>query len=307
MARPRARLRDAELGSGPVAAGAKGSESSTWKPVAHGLPVVAGNVGGALDAVVHGETGLLVDPGDHVAVADAVSELLLDPGGPPSAARVRPAPALRLADDRRTGRGAAAPGRAARSEDLKADRNSSESVKVLYLNHTSQISGGERSLLSLLGGLPGESVRDRRLSRRAPGERGAGSRRSGRSIPGTDGSLKLHPWHTTRGVVDIARAAWAVRRLAPRLGADLIHANSIRAGLAACFAASIGRPPAVVHVRDCLPPGRISSLTLRAIGKRAAVVLAQLGLHGGELRSGPLTAVRASSTARSISSGSIPP
>jgi phosphatidyl-myo-inositol dimannoside synthase len=46
---------------------------------AHGLPVVAGNVAGALDAVVDGETGLLVDPTDPRAVADAVSELLLDP------------------------------------------------------------------------------------------------------------------------------------------------------------------------------------------------------------------------------------
>jgi phosphatidyl-myo-inositol dimannoside synthase len=45
---------------------------------AHGLPVVAGNVAGALDAVVDGETGVLVDPTDHVAVADAVADLLLD-------------------------------------------------------------------------------------------------------------------------------------------------------------------------------------------------------------------------------------
>ena len=44
----------------------------------HGLPVVAGNVGGALDAVVDGTTGLLVDPTDHVQVADAISRLLLD-------------------------------------------------------------------------------------------------------------------------------------------------------------------------------------------------------------------------------------
>ncbi|MGD0455988.1 MAG: glycosyltransferase family 4 protein, partial [Solirubrobacteraceae bacterium] len=36
---------------------------------AHGKPVVAGNVGGALDAVIDGETGLLVDPTDPVAVA----------------------------------------------------------------------------------------------------------------------------------------------------------------------------------------------------------------------------------------------
>jgi len=46
---------------------------------AHGLPVVAGNVGGALDAVVDGETGLLVDPEDPAAVAQAISGLLRDP------------------------------------------------------------------------------------------------------------------------------------------------------------------------------------------------------------------------------------
>jgi phosphatidylinositol alpha-1,6-mannosyltransferase len=45
---------------------------------ASGLPVVAGNVGGSLDAVVDGETGVLVDPTDHVAVANAVCDLLLD-------------------------------------------------------------------------------------------------------------------------------------------------------------------------------------------------------------------------------------
>ena len=45
---------------------------------AHGVPVVAGAVGGATDAVVHGETGLLVDPQDHVAVADALVALLRD-------------------------------------------------------------------------------------------------------------------------------------------------------------------------------------------------------------------------------------
>jgi phosphatidyl-myo-inositol dimannoside synthase len=44
----------------------------------HGLPVVGGRAGGALDAVVDGSTGLLVDPGDHVQVADAISRLLMD-------------------------------------------------------------------------------------------------------------------------------------------------------------------------------------------------------------------------------------
>lgn len=45
---------------------------------AHGCPVVAGAVGGALDAVEDGVTGLLVDPTDHRAVAAALVALLED-------------------------------------------------------------------------------------------------------------------------------------------------------------------------------------------------------------------------------------
>jgi len=44
----------------------------------YGKPVVAGNVAGALDSVADSETGLLVDPTDHVDVADAITRLLLD-------------------------------------------------------------------------------------------------------------------------------------------------------------------------------------------------------------------------------------
>jgi phosphatidylinositol alpha-1,6-mannosyltransferase len=46
---------------------------------AHGLPVVAGAVGGAMDAVLEDETGLLVDPEDHPAVALALVRLLTEP------------------------------------------------------------------------------------------------------------------------------------------------------------------------------------------------------------------------------------
>jgi phosphatidylinositol alpha-1,6-mannosyltransferase len=45
---------------------------------ARGKPVVAGNVGGALDAVIDGQTGLLVDPTNPAAVAEAIVTLLLD-------------------------------------------------------------------------------------------------------------------------------------------------------------------------------------------------------------------------------------
>jgi phosphatidyl-myo-inositol dimannoside synthase len=44
-----------------------------------GVPSVAGDAGGARDAVADGETGLLVDPTSHLAVAGAITGLLEDP------------------------------------------------------------------------------------------------------------------------------------------------------------------------------------------------------------------------------------
>ncbi len=47
---------------------------------AAGVPQVAGESGGAAEAVAHGETGLVVaDPTDHLAVADAFDRLLSEP------------------------------------------------------------------------------------------------------------------------------------------------------------------------------------------------------------------------------------
>jgi len=44
-----------------------------------GLPVVATNIGGSLDQVVEGVTGLLVPPADPAALADGIARLMADP------------------------------------------------------------------------------------------------------------------------------------------------------------------------------------------------------------------------------------
>jgi len=62
----------------PPGAGGEGFGIVYTEAAAHGLPVVAGAVAGARDAVVHGETGLLVDPTDPAAVADALTRVLRD-------------------------------------------------------------------------------------------------------------------------------------------------------------------------------------------------------------------------------------
>lgn len=62
----------------PGGVGGEGFGIVYLEAAARGLPVVAGAVGGTLDAVLDGETGLLVDPEDVDAVAQAISGLLLD-------------------------------------------------------------------------------------------------------------------------------------------------------------------------------------------------------------------------------------
>jgi phosphatidylinositol alpha-1,6-mannosyltransferase len=63
----------------PVRGGGEGFGIVYLEAGARGLPVVAGNVGGALDAVVDGETGVLIDPTNPTAVAAAAVDLLRSP------------------------------------------------------------------------------------------------------------------------------------------------------------------------------------------------------------------------------------
>jgi glycosyltransferase involved in cell wall biosynthesis len=147
-------------------------------------------------------------------------------------------------------------------------------MRVLFLNHTSRVSGAERSMLTLLAGLPDE-VSSAMACPAGPlaesvGELGVPVL----AVPEVSGSLRLHPWHTARALIDIGQTAVALRRHARNVQADVVHANSIRAGVAAVLASRLGGPPAVVHVHDRLPPGPASSLVLRTIASGAGAVLA---------------------------------
>ena len=175
---------------------------------AHGVPVVAGAVGGALDAVADGATGLLVDPDDDGAVAAALLELLEDPAAAPRSAPPGSA-------GRRNSPGAGSG--AGRNADRRTGRGGGGPVRVLYVNHTARVSGGEVSLLGLLEALPygidaAVACPPGELSERL---RGAGVEVIG--IRGTDGSLRLHPLRTPRALAEMASAGLGVRRAAARV------------------------------------------------------------------------------------------
>ncbi len=145
-------------------------------------------------------------------------------------------------------------------------------MRVLYVNHTSRVSGGELSLIALLEGLPA----DVEPTVAAPeGELTGRLRDAGVEvipIRGTDGSLRLHPTRTPIALAEMGHAALQVRRAAHATAADVVHANSIRAGIIGVASTAGGDRPLVVHVRDCLPPGPVSSITLKTISRAEALI-----------------------------------
>lgn len=146
-------------------------------------------------------------------------------------------------------------------------------MRVLYVNHTAEVSGSERSLLSLLGGLP-PSVQPRVAS--PPGRLTQAVEELGIAvtpITATAGSLRLHPVHTPRALAEMSVAALQVRRAAREHHAEVVHANSIRAGVELGLA-HVRPAVSVVHVRDCLPPGAVTIATMRLIASTATTVVA---------------------------------
>jgi glycosyltransferase involved in cell wall biosynthesis len=61
-----------------LSSSSEGFSNAILEYMAAGKPVVATDVGGAREAIVHGETGYLVPRGDHDRMAEHIISLLLD-------------------------------------------------------------------------------------------------------------------------------------------------------------------------------------------------------------------------------------
>ncbi len=156
-------------------------------------------------------------------------------------------------------------------------------MKVLFVNHTAEVSGGERSLLDLAGALPRTIDPLLATPRGTLAERADEIGLATTTIPGTNGSLKLHPLRTPRALGELAAAAAALRIAARRHTPALVHANSIRAGAILGLSRTPGAK--VVHVRDCLPETQLSVKTMRLIASTATVVVANSEYTAQSVRS----------------------
>jgi glycosyltransferase involved in cell wall biosynthesis len=146
---------------------------------------------------------------------------------------------------------------------------------VLYVNHTSVIGGAEHALLEHLRIMP--TVLGAGPVLCPSGELADALERRGMNVilfRGTAVSFRFTIGSLARAAVDFAGSAWTIRKAARDSGCQVVHANSIRAGLLACCARLLGGPPVIVHVHDVLPGGPVSRLVRSLLLRRAAGLVA---------------------------------
>ena len=150
-------------------------------------------------------------------------------------------------------------------------------MRIVCLNHSGEVSGAEISLLTFFEGLkrrkeiepilicPTEGALKKRVQNM--GFRVA-------DIECFEAGLTSNPLSFLAYGVRLLRIARRVASIAKGSNADLIDANSVRAGLVASASTLFHKIPILVHVRDCVPTNKIGILTRRVIASRASKIVA---------------------------------
>jgi glycosyltransferase involved in cell wall biosynthesis len=140
-------------------------------------------------------------------------------------------------------------------------------LRILFYNHTGQVGGAERLLLTLLARLDRASF-DPILICPEPGPLRKMAIRLG--VPAESTSV-LHarftwrPDHLVRYLMSFARVILDLRKKVISADPDLINANSVRAGLVVTVATLGLNKQVVWHIHDLLPRHPFNSL-IRAVG-----------------------------------------
>jgi glycosyltransferase involved in cell wall biosynthesis len=134
-------------------------------------------------------------------------------------------------------------------------------LKTLFYNHTAQVSGAERVLLLILAQLKRDQFATELLC--PEGELQNNAKAGGvrcRKVAQLNARFTWHPVLLFSYFVSFISVINQVRRSVRESKPDLIHANSIRAGLVISVATVGLGLPVIWHVHDVLRPHPISSL-----------------------------------------------
>jgi glycosyltransferase involved in cell wall biosynthesis len=148
-------------------------------------------------------------------------------------------------------------------------------MRILVANHTGSVSGAEYVLLRLLEGLRAEHVVAVACPDQGPLagalDQAGIARFSG---PAFEASFRPHLVHTPAGVVPLVTGGVALARIARRFGADVLYANTPRAGLIGAVANQLGGPPLVVRIHDHFPSTVLGRSVRSVIARTAHEVVA---------------------------------
>ena len=150
-------------------------------------------------------------------------------------------------------------------------------MRIVYLNHSGKVSGGEISLLTFFKGLKGRKEIEPILVCPIQGalkERAQGMGLPMVNIESFEAGFTRNPLSFLGYGVKLLRIGKKFASIVKEIKADLIDANSVRAGLVACTSSLFHKIPILVHVRDCVPRNKIGILTRRIITRRASKIIA---------------------------------
>ncbi len=144
-------------------------------------------------------------------------------------------------------------------------------MRILVVNHTSAASGAEFAMMRLVGSLR----RSHHVAVACPATGPLADMLDDAAvqhfpIPAFEASLRLDPVHTPVNVGRLGLGGVALARVARRFGADLIHANTPRAGLMAAIARRLGGPPLVVRAHEHVPQDSAAGRAVRTVLGRSA-------------------------------------
>lgn len=146
-------------------------------------------------------------------------------------------------------------------------------MKVLYVSHTSLVSGAEGALLDLLEALPEDvapvvacppgPLADVLIARSVTVKR----------LPEFSASFRLDARGTSHAAVELLIAGQSLRKIVRATRPDLVHANSLRAGLVAGAALLPQSVPVIVHCHDVVPSSTAAALVTAALKRTSTTIL----------------------------------
>jgi glycosyltransferase involved in cell wall biosynthesis len=158
----------------------------------------------------------------------------------------------------------------------RASSRAGSPTRVAYVNSDPEVSGAEINLLQTVEAVPRDRVTPLFVvpSEGEVGERVAAAGFPAMAVPLARARLGRSPVRLGLGLLALVAGAWRVGRALRDAGVDLVHANSIRAGLMVSLGRVLHRRPVIWSAHDFLPGGVIGAAVGLAARVGASMIIA---------------------------------